>query len=53
MPSATKENTTNKHKCYVVRGGEKEGVYHVWSDAVNAYYLKKQGYGNAIKITVI
>jgi hypothetical protein len=50
MPSPRKGSITTKHKCYVVRGGEEEGIYNVWSDAINANYKKKQRYGDAIKI---
>lgn len=39
-----------KKKVYVIRGGNKEGIYNDWSEALSAGFLKKQGYGNACKI---
>ena len=35
MSAPVKQSSSTKHKCYVIRGGEKQGVYNVWSDAVN------------------
>ena len=45
-PMPRKEDAT---AFYAVRGGLGHGVYTKWSEAVNAGWYSKQGFGNAVK----
>jgi hypothetical protein len=37
-------------KVYVIRGGDKQGIYHDYFKALSAGYREKHEYGNACKI---
>merc|ERR1712098_613597 len=45
--SASRSRKKGASKLYAVRGGLKAGIYDSWSDAIDAGFKHKQGYGNA------